>query len=390
MISSHNREEERSAHCALPGKEENIYRAAEELHMQERKIMDFSLPVNPLGVSKRIKAELRQHLKYLNIYPDPDAKRLRKRLSQYHGIDPERILCGNGSSELLHLLVRVLRPRRILLPAPTHQGYEKAVSRIQKIDEGEGAVFAYYQLEKADGFRISAKTYIQAIKNMAVSPPHAQCSSQSVCMAFLCNPNSPTGRVIRKDELRKIAETAKENKCYLVLDEAFMDFCPGESVLADGAENPYLILLRTMTYFHALAGLRIGYGVCARELVREMEKYREPWTINSLAQRAAAIALKDRAYLNETYALVQNEKRFLEKKFTKLGIEYFPSDANFYLIKMDDAQKILSRLKTKGILVGDCSGFRGLDDTYLRIAVKSHKENAVLSRELTKLTGKEG
>lgn len=383
-------EEEQRAHCALPGNEGTIHRAAEELHMQERKIMDFSFPVNPLGVSKRVKAELRQHLKYLNIYPDPEAKRLRKRLSQYHGIDSERVLCGNGSSELLHLLVRVLRPGRVLVPAPTHQGYEKAISRIREIDGGEDAVISYHQMEKADGFRIDAETYIQAIKSLVASPIHALYSSQSVCMAFLCNPNNPTGRVIRQDEVRKIAEAAKENKCYLVLDEAFMDFCPGESVLADGAENPYLILLRTMTYSHALAGLRIGYSVCARELAREMEKCREPWTINSLAQRGAAIALKDSAYLNETCALVRNEKRFLEKKFTKLRIEYFPSDANFYLIKMHDAQRVLARLKTKGILVGDCSGFRGLDDTYLRIAVKSHKENAVLSRELTKLAGKEG
>ncbi|MCG2721934.1 MAG: histidinol-phosphate aminotransferase family protein [Thermodesulfovibrionales bacterium] len=390
MISSYNVEEERSAHCVLPGNEGNIYRAAEELHMQERKIMDFSFPVNPLGVSKKIKAELRQHLKYLNIYPDPEAKRLRKRLSQYHGIDPERILCGNGSSELLHLLIRVLRPRRVLIPAPTHQGYEKTVSRLQETDAGEVAAISYHQMEKADGFRIDVNTYIRAIESMVASPPNVQYSSQSVCMAFLCNPNSPTGRVIRKDEVRKIAEAAKENKCYLVLDEAFMDFCPGESVLADSAENPYLIFLKTMTYFHALAGLRIGYGVCAQELAREMEKCREPWTINSLAQRAAAIALKDRAYQNETYAVVRSEKKFLEKKFTKLGIEFIPSDANFYLVRIHGAQEVLVRLKTKGILVGDCSGFRGLDETYLHIAVKSHKENAVLIRELSKLMGREG
>jgi threonine-phosphate decarboxylase len=88
--------------------------------------------------------------------------------------------------------------------------------------------------------------------------------------------------------------------------------------------------------------------------------------------------------------VVRSEKKFLEKKFTKLGIEFIPSDANFYLVRIHDAQEVLSRLKTKGILVGDCSGFRGLDETYLRIAVKSHKENAVLIRELTKLTGKGG
>ena len=105
----------------------NIYRLAEELKMQERQVMDFSASVNPLGVSKKIKAELRRHLKFLNHYPDTDTRRLRKRLSQYHGIDPETILCGNGSTELIHLTARVLNPKKVLVTAPTYSGYERAV-----------------------------------------------------------------------------------------------------------------------------------------------------------------------------------------------------------------------------------------------------------------------
>ena len=105
----------------------NIYRLAEELKMQERKIMDFSASVNPLGVSKKIKTEMRRHLKYLHNYPDHEAKRLRKRLAQYHGIDPETILCGNGSTELIYLITRVLKPQKVLIPAPTFSEYERAI-----------------------------------------------------------------------------------------------------------------------------------------------------------------------------------------------------------------------------------------------------------------------
>ncbi|MFZ5908114.1 MAG: pyridoxal phosphate-dependent aminotransferase [Nitrospirota bacterium] len=386
MTSSHTLKEKRNVHAPGSCEEENCYRIAEEMNMHERKIIDFSFPVNPLGVSKRIRAELRRRLKDLNRYPDSDAKRLKKRLSQYHDIDPEKILCGNGSSELLSLFVRELKPLKVLIPAPAHQGFAQTVSRIREIEEGESAAVEYYEMGKEYGFRIDALSYIQALERMATSSP----DMPHFCMAFLCNPNSISGRLIGRGDVRRIAEAAKAHRCYLILDEAFLDFCAGESLLAEGAENPYLIILRTMTYVYALAGLRIGYGVCAGDLAQKIERHREPWTINSLAQKAAAVALKDRAYLNETYTVVRSEKKFLEKSFLKLDMEFFPSDANFYLVKIQNANEVYEELKQKGILLGACSGFRGLDNTYLRIAVKSHRENAALVRELSKLLKKKG
>jgi len=389
MTSSHAIEGDR-LYCAPSEKKENVYRLAEELKIPERKILDFSFPVNPLGVSKKMKAELRQHLKYLHIYPDPEAGRLRKRLSQFHGIDPEMILCGNGSSELLQLVLKVVNPQRVLIPAPENRGYEKAVLRVQQGDKRAGVCIIYHQSERSDNFQFNVDTYIDALRRVGNPSLLSPDSSPSAGMAFLCNPNSVTGRLTGKDEVRKIAEAARENRCYLIVDEAFIDFCPGESVIAEVAENPYLIVLRTMTYFHALAGLRIGYGIFAKELAGELAGCREPWTINSLAQRVAAIALKDKVYQNETYRVIREEKRFLERNFMKLGIEFLPSDANFYLVRSSNASEMSIRLKARGILLGECSGFRGLDDTYLHIAVKSHKENAVLIKELAKLLGKGG
>jgi threonine-phosphate decarboxylase len=387
MTSSHAIEGDRF-YCTPSGKKENVYRLAEELKLPERKILDFSFPVNPLGVSKKMKAELRQHLKYLHIYPDPEARRLRKRLSQYHGIDPEMILCGNGSSELLRLVLKGVNPQRVLIPAPENRGYEKAVLRVRQGDKGAGIHIIYHQSERSDNFQFNAHTYIDALRNVGNPSPLSPDSSPSAGLAFLCNPNSVTGRLTGKDVVRKIAEAAKENRCYLIVDEAFIDFCPGESVIEAVAENPYLIVLRTMTYFHALAGIGIGYGIFAKELAGELSGCREPWTINSLSQRVAAIALKDKVYQNETCAVIREEKRFLESNFMKLGIEFLPSDANFYLVRSSKAREISNRLKARAILLGECSDIRGLDDTYLRVAVKSHKENAVLIKELAKLIGK--
>jgi len=140
-----------------------------------------------------------------------------------------------------------------------------------------------------------------------------------------------------------------------------------------------------MTKFYALSGLRIGYGVFPQHLIGMLKEHKEPWTVNSLAQRAAAAALKDKVYRAETFRLMKEEKRFLEKGFKKIGIEFFHSDANFYLLKISNADEVCQQIKKKGILVRDCSNFKGLDSTYIRVAVKSRRENTILMKELTEM-----
>jgi threonine-phosphate decarboxylase len=359
----------------------NIYSLAEELKIQERKVIDFSASINPLGVSKKVKAEIRKHLKYLHNYPDPEAKRLRKYLAQYHRIDPEMILCGNGSTELIYLIARALKPKNVLIPAPTFSEYERACKA-----SGELRVMSY-ELKRENNFDINPDEFISALRTPNSNPPFPPLlkgGEGGLCdMAFLCNPNNPTGRLLKKENVLKIAEAAKNLKCVLVVDEAFIDFCPEDTMINEVQNNPYLIVLRSMTKFYALSGLRIGYGVFPEHLIETLKRYKEPWTVNSLAQRAAVIALKDKVYRKETSRLMAEEKRFLEKDFKKLGIEFFQSDANFYLLKISNAHEIYKQLKKKGILVRDCSNFGGLDATYIRVAVKSRGENKILLRELS-------
>lgn len=370
---------------------EDICRLAEELKIQERKIIDFSTSVNPLGVSKKVKAEIRKHLKYLHNYPDSEAIRLKKRLAQYHGIAPEMILCGNGSTELIYLIARTLKPKKVLIPAPTFSEYERATIIAQSLEHG--AQIKYFVLKKENNWSINPDEFITFMKG---------CD-----MAFLCNPNNPTGRLLKKDSVLKIAGAAKDLKCYLIVDEAFIDFCQGTvpdlppsqrqgaesglsliSVIKEVENNPYLIVLRSMSLFYALPGLRLGYGVFPRHLIERLKENKEPWTVNSLAQRAAVVALKDKVYREGTFRLMKEEKKFLEKSFKKIGIEFFHTDANFYLIKINNAYEICQHLKKKGILVRDCSNLRGLDNTYIQVAIKSHKENTILIKELAAILQK--
>ena len=176
--------------------------------------------------------------------------------------------------------------------------------------------------------------------------------------------------------------------CILIIDEAFIDFIPEYSVVKEVASNPYLIVLRSMTKFYALTGLRIGYGVFNEDIVEKVNTFKEPWTVNSLAQKAALAALGDSGYAKETMELMGQEKEFLEDAFKDLGIEFIASAVNFYLLKINQATTISRTLREKGILVRDCSNFQGLDDSYIRVAVKSSKDNQQLIKELSDLCKK--
>ncbi|MEC4685210.1 MAG: threonine-phosphate decarboxylase CobD [Nitrospirota bacterium] len=346
----------------------NIYSLSETLRIPERKVIDFSASINPLGVSKKIKAGLRKDLKYLTNYPDPDCHRLRRHLSRHLGIPDNNIICGNGSTELIYLVVRGLRPEKVLITAPAFSEYERAV-----ITSGNSAdiTIRFLPLREEANFGIDTESFIE--------------SMQGCQMAFLCNPNNPTAQLLPRADITRIASAARDLKCFLVVDEAFIDFIPEESVVSEVPGNPYLIVLRSMTKFYALSGLRLGFGILPAETAERLLVLKEPWTVNSLAQRAGIIALKDRVYKKATFEYISKEKLFMEKGLKGAGIHFYPSPVNFYLLKHHRSEEIVLALRRKGILVRDCSNFRGLEKGFFRIAVKTHRDNALLIKELKRL-----
>jgi threonine-phosphate decarboxylase len=344
----------------------NIYKIAEELGVAEAKLVDFSASINPMGISGKVKGVIEQCLDNMVNYPDPDTKTLRNKIAGYHNnINSGSIICGNGSTELVYLIPRALRPGSVLVTSPSFSEYERACKIIN------GLRIVRYELRREDNFKINPRKFIGAMRG---------CD-----MAFLCNPNNPTGLLLSRDNVLEIAEAAEKGKCLLVVDEAFIDFCPGATVVNNVSESPYLAVLRSMTKIYALAGLRIGYGVFHNDLIERIKKFKEPWTVNSLAQRAAIAAIEDISYKDETLKLMKEEKDFLEKGFRQTGIGFSPSAANYYLLKTDNAGTVVRKLRDKGILVRDCSNFKGLDGSYIRVAVKTRKHNKILLKELAKL-----
>jgi len=347
----------------------NIYRFIEERSIRMDEVIDFSASINPLGVPESAIRAINENIKYSCHYPDPEARHITQELAMHFDIEPNSIICGNGSTELIYLIARALKPRKVLIPAPTFSEYERACRTA-----GYKLRVASYKLKEKNNFDLDPDDFISSLVTYHLSLP---CD-----MAFLCNPNNPTGRLMKKEDVLKIAEAARGLKCYLVVDEAFIDFVPEESVIKEVQNNPYLIVLRSMTKFYALSGMRIGYGIFPQNILDTVKKHKEPWTVNTIAQTAGIAALNDAGYKNQTFKIMRNEKKVLEDGFKLLDITYFPSTVNFYLIKHENAQKIISSLRNRGVMIRDCSNFMGLDSSYMRIAVKSNKDNMKLLKEL--------
>ncbi|MFZ5997122.1 MAG: threonine-phosphate decarboxylase CobD [Nitrospirota bacterium] len=346
----------------------NIYRAARELEVPEQKILDFSASINPLGVPQSVAAAIRKHIRYLYHYPDPDAGQLAARIGKKYGINHESIICGNGSTELIHLVARALKSAHAVIPAPTFCEYERAV----KLQYREKKITIRHPL-------------LDGSNSFDINPDHFINAMEGCTLAFLCNPNNPTGRLIERKTILGIADAARALQCHLVVDEAFIDFVPGQSIIKEVETNPYLIVLRSMTKFYALSGLRLGFGVFPLSLVETVKRHKEPWTVSTLAQRAGIAALDDAAYKKETLKVIREEKKFIERELKRLQITYIPSAANYYLLRIEHASTIVRLLRQRGILVRDCSNFVGIAGSYIRIAVRSHKENRRLLKELARV-----
>jgi threonine-phosphate decarboxylase len=326
-------------------------------------VLDLSASINPLGLPDSVEQALRENVGLLAHYPEPFADGLARDIAGHAGVLAETVLCGNGSTELIYLLARALRPRRVLVAAPTFSEYERACA-LQA-----GCSCVRFALSPEEGFRVDPARYAAAL---------AGCD-----IAFLCNPNNPTGGLLERDAVLAVADAAAAARCVLVVDEAFIDLADGQSVMGNVAGCAHLVVLRSLTKFYALAGLRIGYAVLPERLVETLRKYKEPWTVNSLAQAAARAVLGDREYRERSLALFREEKSFLEERFRELGITYFPSAANYYLLRIEDRPETIAALRRKGILVRDCSNFDGLDGSFIRVAVRSRSENERLLKELS-------
>lgn len=347
----------------------NLYRVARERGCRPSDLVDFSASINPLGPSLSILRALRKSQWMLRHYPDPEAHDLIQALSRRSGLDPASYLMGNGSMELLYLLPSALSITKALILGPTFSEYERAVRRA-------GGDCTYVQALREDQYRLP----IEAAVTLLLAGKR---TSDAV---FLCNPNNPTGRVMASRDLLQFVAALEDRQMWVVIDESFIEFAPEQSMIQEISNHPRLLVLRSVTKFYAIPGLRIGYLAGHPDVVEQVRRRQPPWSVNALAQAAALAGLKDTTYRRRSLALISEERTRLSQAFgTMPNVHVFPSDANFLLIELPAslrASDLVGRLRDRGMLVRDCSTIAGLTERMIRVAVRTPKENDRLLRAI--------
>lgn len=353
----------------------NLRWAAARYGLPPEKFLDFSANVNPLGPPRAAVRAARRALRAASAYPEPQAESLKEELAERLGLEPSFLTLGNGSTELIHNLARNLSLRRVLIVAPAFTEYARAAALA-------GAKVTHLSLEPSGGFRLRAEELAR--------------SAAQADVVFFCNPASPTGALYRREELLPVLAACREAGSILAVDESFMGFCDEEeaavSSLAGMAGEEGLVVFSTFTKIFALAGLR-GPGWLAGPggLVARLEKSAIPWRVNAAAAAAARACLADDHYLERTRRAVREWREELAAELEKYAIFHvFPSHANFLLLRKEgnkaSTKALVDGLGRRGILVRHCADFHGLDESYIRVAIRRPRENRRLLAGLRKVT----
>lgn len=334
-------------------------------------ILDFSASISPLGPPNSALAAIESQLGNLRHYPDPDYGELRLALSHFHQLPPEWILPGNGSAELLSLAGRELAQlAATALITPAFGDYYRAL--------------AAYHAEVLEFPIISCEQRIPSPELKAVlSTQHSQLSTNWGLL--LNNPHNPTGKLFSREAiLPYLKEFA-----LVVVDEAFMDFLPPEqeqSLIQLVQEYPNLVILRSLTKFYSLPGLRLGYAIAHPDRLRRWQLWRDPWPVNTLAAAAAVAAVGDKQFQDQTWAWLPPARNQLFQGLAALsGLQPLQSAANFLLVESQQSSSQLQQklLKHHQIFIRDCLSFSELGDRYFRVAVRSGLDNQRLLEALS-------
>lgn len=330
---------------------------ARDNHFDCRDVLDFSANVNPMGPSKKALETIREAMDLIGIYPDEYPVRLTRCLSERFQIPAGTILGGNGATDLLYFWIRSIRPRRATLVVPTFGEYRKAL-------ESAGCEIDTVQLNAADFFRLPGRV-------------------NATELVIVTNPNNPTGAYTPPEEMVEWISRF-DHSTQIFIDEAFVEFTAQPSLVRYINRFPNLWVLRSMTKFYALPGLRLGY--LAGSGVLELQKKREPWQVNSLAEAAGIASLEDHAYEEAALQLVQRERIRLWKELQGLNsIRAFPTSANFFFAGCTSDElldRLIATLMENRILIRDCRGIEGLDGPCFRFGIKTRPENEVLLRHV--------
>ena len=318
--------------------------------------LDFSASLNPLGMPRAAREALATCIDACEAYPDPSSRELARELAAFECVDEGWVVPCAGATDAITRLVQVLRPRQALLFAPCYSGYEQALEQTE-------AQVEKCRLSERDGFCVDVR------------------SAEAICpgteLVFLANPNNPTGLCLRREVLEACLERATAVGAVVALDECFVDLSEGVGSNDLLAAYPNLVIVKALTKSFSLAGLRVGYALCAGGgLCERLRAAGQPWAVSVPAQVAGVACLSEPGYLERSRALLRTERDRLVGALEGLGMRVIHGQANYLLFsgREDLGEALLAR----GVMVRRCDDFDGLGPGWYRVAVRTPEQNALL------------
>ena len=343
-------------------------------NIPKESIIKFAANVNPLGISENVKNLLKDNLDIISSYPDRNYVSLRNSIADYLDIDPDNIIVGNGSTELISLLIKQRLPKKALVIGPTYSEYSKELSLSDCIQE-------YFLLKEEDDFEINISDLVKTLDD-------------GYDMLIMCNPNNPTSSAVLNGNMRIILEECKKRNIFVMIDETYVEFVPdGCNVSSVKLTNEYenLIVLRGVSKFFAAPGLRLGYAITSNSKFREnVKEHQIPWSLNSVAAFAGEHFFKDSEFINNTKSLINIERTRIFNELSAVeGIKIYPAYGNFFLVKICvegiTSSDIFEGCIKKGLMIRDCSSFSSLEGEYVRFCIMNKDDNNQLIDALKSL-----
>jgi threonine-phosphate decarboxylase len=347
----------------------NLTEISRKYGIKKDDIIDFSSNINPLGFPDSVKALFGDKVNEIMCYPDTNSTELKEEIAKWHGIEEKNRMVGNGSTELIYLIARVFNPKRALIPVPAFGEYERSLTCVR-------CELRYLPLKEKNYFRPDVDEILALLPQIDI--------------LYLCNPNNPTGILSEKNEILPLIDEAGKRDVLIVMDEAFMDFADNESVTDEIRRRENLIVIRSLTKFFGIPGLRLGYLIAGSKLVDKISHYKEPWTVNVLAQKAGIACFKDNNFRLRTKRFIDRERKYFLTELSKLeGVKPYASSTNYILTRIVksglSSGRLYELMAGQGLLIRDCRSFRGLGNKFIRVAVKKRKNNDLLIKHLKKV-----
>lgn len=348
-------------------------------------LIDFSANINPLGPPASVLQVLQDNLAVIRHYPDPNHVAVKGVLAKHLGVDPAQILCGNGASEVIDLLLQSLKPQRVVVLEPAFSEYKRAAKR-------QGIEVLSLSLVGPWNSSLSSLQLPLQLPSLQLPLDELDRALQRGDLLFLNTPHNPTGACLKAHDWIARAHAWLERGAQVVVDESFLDFLPDETeytVIPQAVKSESLFVVRSATKFYALPGLRFGFAIGSASHFQQIERLRDGWSVNQLAQIAAVEAYQDKGFQQATWEWLRAEQEHVRRLWTQEP-SILPADAtvtlhmgqvNFFLLQFHHVEVghlVEQHLRARGMLIRNCSNFAGLESGFYRLAIRTAPENLAL------------